>query len=157
MTKDNAVFNEMKRIGHEWEKQRAAHLEKKQGIIDTYGWDSAELKAWYDEKEAHKFPFTQGESKAYRAWAESLARKQTEMEMSDFLFDTEVADFIDTLKKAGIKSFVYTNTSTAVMENIHAFAAEGFRLESLCTIIRCEECWGTEESYEVQGIRFVLA
>lgn len=157
MTKDNVVFNEMKRIGHEWEEQRAAHQAKKQEIIDACGWDSAELKAWYDEKEAHKFPFTQGESKAYRAWAGSLARKQTEMEMSDFLFDTEVKDFIETLKKAGIKSFVYTNTSTAVMENIHAFAAEGCTLTGLCTITRCEDRWGTEEPYEVQGIRFTLA
>ena len=157
MNKDNAVFNEMKRIGHEWEEQRAAHQEKKQGIIDTCGWDSEELKAWYAEKEAHKFPFSAGESKAYRAWALSLRRQQTEMEMDDFLFDTEVADFIGTLRKAGIKSFVYTNTSTAVMENIHAFAAEGYRLDSLCTITRHEDRGGTEKPYEVQGIRFVEA
>lgn len=154
MTKDNAVFNEMKRIGHDWEERRAAHQAKKQAIIDTYGWDSAELKAWYDEKEANKFPFSQGENKAYRAWATSLRREQTEMEMDDFLFDSEVHDFIATLRKAGIQSFVYTNTSTAVMENIHAFAAEGCRLDGLCTITRHEDRWGKEEPYEVQGIRF---
>ena len=156
MTKDNAVFNEMKRIGHEWEDRRAAHQAKKQNIIDTFGWDSEELKAWYAEKEAHPFPFTQGQNKAYRAWASSLRREQTEMEMEDFLFDTEVADFIGTLKKAGIRSFVYTNTSTAVMENIHAFAANGYRLDGLCTVTRREDRWGTEEPYEVQGIRFTL-
>ncbi len=155
MNKDNAVFNEMKRIGHAWEERRAAHQEKKQGIIDTFGWDSAELKAWYDQKDADKFPFTQGESKAYRAWASSLAREQDEMEMEDFLFDSEVHDFIETLRRAGIDSFVYTNTSTAVMENIHAFNAEGYRLEGLCTITRHESRWGTEEPYDVQGIRFV--
>lgn len=157
MTKDNAVFNKMKRIGHEWEERRAAHKEKKQYIIDTFGWDSKELGDWYAIKEADAFPFSSGASKAYRAWAGSLARKQDEMEMSDFLFDTEVKDFIDTLKKAGIKSFVYTNTSTAVMENIHAFVAEGCTLESLCTITRTEDRWGEEEPYEVQGIRFTLA
>ena len=37
MTKDNAVSNEMKRVGHEWEEWRAAHQAKKQSIIDTYG------------------------------------------------------------------------------------------------------------------------
>ena len=147
----------MKRIGYAWEEKRAAHQAKKQGIIDTYGWDSKELKAWYAEKEAHKFPFSSGENKAYRAWASSLQRGQSEMEMDDFLFDTEVADFIGTLKKAGIDSFVYTNTSTAVMENIHAFAKNGYRLESLCTITRHESRWGKEEPYEVEGIRFVKA
>lgn len=156
MTKDNAVFNEMKRIDHDWEERRAAHQAKKQTIIDTCGWNSAELKAWYDEKEANKFPFSQGENKAYRAWAMSLRREQTEMEMDDFLFDTEVHDFIATLRKAGIQSFVYTNTFTAVMENIHAFAAEGCTLAGLCTITRREDRWGTEEPYEVQGIRFSL-
>lgn len=154
VNKDNAVFTEMKHIGHAWEERRAAHQEKKQGIIDTCGWDSAELKAWYDQKEADKFPFTQGESKAYRAWASSLSRGQEEMEMEDFLFDSEVHDFIETLRRAGIDSFVYTNTSTAVMENIHAFSAEGYRLEGLCMITRHESRWGTEEPYDVQGIRF---
>ena len=43
--KDNAVFNEMRGIAHEWEEWRAAHQAKKQSIIDTYGWDSAEVRA----------------------------------------------------------------------------------------------------------------
>ena len=156
MNRDNAVFNEMKRIGHDWEERRAVHQAKKQSIIDTYGWDSEELKDWYDQKEADKFPFSAGENKAYRAWATSLRRQHTEMEMDDFLFDTEVHDFIATLRRAGITGFVYTNTSTAVMENIHAFAAKGCTLVGLCTITRHEDRWGTEEPYEVQGIRFTL-
>ena len=104
----------------------------------------------------HKFPFTQGENKACRAWANSIRTRQTEMEMSDFLFDTEVADFIGALRKAGITSFVYTNTSTAIMENIHAFVAEGCKTNNLCTITRQEERWGGEETLEVQGIRFTV-
>ena len=42
------------------------------------------------------------------------------------------------------------------MENLHAFAAEGCRLEGLCTITRRETRWGDEEPTEVQGIRFSL-
>ena len=138
----NTYFEGMKRIGHDWEEKRAVHQAKKQGIIDTYGWDSEELKAWYEEKEANKFPFTQGENKAYRAYAESLRRKQDTVEMSDFLFDTEVKGFSDTMKAAGVTEFIYTNTSTAVMENLHAFAAEGMTLAGLCTITRHENRWG---------------
>ena len=124
MTKDNAVSNEMKRVGHEWEEWRAAHQAKKQSIIDTYGWTSRELRVWYEEQEAHKFPLSAEESKAYRAWAESLSRQQTEMEVSDFLCENEVHDFIETLRRAGIDSFVYTSTSTAAILQ-HAGAAAG--------------------------------
>ena len=154
MMKDNAVFTEMKEIGHAWEERRVAREARRKEIIDKYGWDSEELKAWYAEKDADKFPFSRGESKAYTAWAESLSRNEDGLEMSEFLFENEVHDFIATLRKAGIHSFIYTNNSTAVMENIHAFAAEGFGITCLCNAVRYENRWGEEKTYEVQGIRF---
>ena len=157
LSRENAVFNEMRRIGHEWEKAREERRTRKQEIIDTMGWDSEELKAWYAEDQAAKFPFEQGACKAYRAWASSISRKETELEMDDFLWEKEVRDFVEALRSAGIKTFVYTNQSTAVMENLHAFAAEGCTMMGLCTITRQETRWGEEEPYEVQGIRFSLS
>ena len=76
--------------------------------------------------------------------------------MDDFLWDKEVRDFVEALRSAGLETFVYTNQSTAVMENLHAFAAEGCTMMGLCTITRQETRWGEEEPYEVQGIRFSL-
>ena len=156
LNRDNAYFENLKRLGHEYEAARAERQARKQQIIDTLGWDSPELKAWYEEDAATKFPFEQGACKAYRAWASSISRKEDELEMDDFLWDKEVADFISTLRSAGIDTFVYTNQSTAVMENLHQFAAAGCKLEGLCTITRKETRWGEEEPYEVQGIRFSL-
>ena len=156
MNKNNTYFEKLEKIGHDFEEKRAAHQEKKQSIIDTYGWDSPELKAWYEEKEAMKFPFSNGACKAYRAWKTSLRRQQDEVEMEDFLWEKEVADFIDSLRQAGIKTFVYTNQSTAVMSNLHDFAANGCTMQGLCTIIRQENRYGEDEAYEVQGIRFSL-
>ncbi len=156
MNANNTYFENLKRIGHEYEERRAAHEGRKQHIIDTYGWDSEELKKWYAEKEAMKFPFEQGARKAYRAWAQSISRKEDELEMDDFLWDKEVKDFIDTLRCAGITSFVYTNQSTAVMENLHAFAAQGCTMIGLCTITRQETRWGDEEPTEIMDIRFQL-
>ena len=156
LNKDNAYFENLKRLGHEYEEARAHRQQRKQQIIDTLGWDSPELKAWYEEDAAAKFPFEQGACKAYRAWASSISRKEDELEMDDFLWDKEVADFISTLRSAGIGTFVYTNQSTAVMENLHAFAAQGCTMTGLCTITRQETRWGDEEPYEVQGIRFSL-
>ena len=156
MSKNNTYFENLKRIGHDWEAARVERQARKQQIIDTLGWDSDELKAWYEEDAAAKFPFESGVSKAYRAWAQSLSRKEDELEMDDFLWDKEVADFIEALRSAGIETFVYTNQSTAVMENLHAFAAQGCTMTGLCTITRQESRWGDEEPYEVQGIRFSL-
>ena len=156
MNRDNAYFNEMKRIGCAFEDDRQKRKARKQEIIDTLGWDSEELKAWYEEDAAKQFPFSQGASKAYRAWDMSLRRQETELEMDDFLWEREVADFIDTLRKADITSFVYTNQSTAVMENLHQFAAQGCVMDGLCTITRRESRWGDEEPTQVMGIRIRL-
>ncbi len=150
----NTYFEELAKVGEAWEKAKEERQARKEQIIEEFGWDSEELKAWYAEDEAAKFPYTQGEVKAYRAWAESNYRNQTEVEMSDFLWEKEVHGFIATLRKAGIETFVYTNQSTACMENLHDFAAEGCTLMGLCKVIRQETRWGDEEPYMVNGIRF---
>ena len=157
LNKENAYFLNLKRLGHEYEEARAERRARKQQIIDTLGWESEELKAWYEEDAAVRFPFTQGACKAYRAWASSLSRQEDELEMDDFLWEKEVHDFVEALRSAGIGSFVYTNQSTAVMENLHAFAAEGCAMTGLCTIIRRENRWGEEEPVEIMGIRFSLS
>ena len=154
--KSNAYFEELNRIGTEWEKARVERRNRKQTIIDTYGWDSGELKAWYEEDAAAKFPYPSGACKAYRAWATSARRQEDEVEMDDFLWESEVHDFIDALRQAGMETFVYTNQSTAVMENLHAFAAEGCTMTGHCTISRHESRWGDEEDTPVMGIRFRL-
>ena len=157
MLTNNTYFENLKRIGHEYEAARVERQARKQQIIDTFGWDSDELRAWYAEDQAAKFPFEQGACKAYRAWATSISRQEDELEMDDFLWDKEVSDFVETLRSAGIETFVYTNQSTAVMENLHAFAAAGCTMTGLCTITRRENRWGEEEPYGVHGIRFSLS
>ena len=154
LSKENAYFLNLKRLGHEYEAARAERKARKQRIVDTLGWESEELKAWYEEDAAAQFPFTQGACKAYRAWVSSLSRQEDELEMDDFLWEKEVHDFVEALRGAGIGSFVYTNQSTAVMENLHACAAEGCAMTGLCTVIRRENRWGDEEPAEVMGIRF---
>ena len=156
LNKTNAHFDKLMEIGRDYDEKKRALEDRKQEILDTYGWESNELKAWYEEKNQMSYPVAAGACKAYRAWSRSLELENEELELDDFLWDREVADFVDCLRDAGIKTFIYTNQSTAVMENLHQFAAAGCTMQGLCTITRQESRWGDEEPYEVMGIRFSL-
>ena len=151
--KNNAFFDEMYRIGHEWSLANRAHEQLKEQIIREKGWDSDELKAWYAEEEQMKFPFSSGANKAHRAWHYS---EGDEVVMDDFCWDRERHDFIDALRQAGIRSFVVTNQSTGLMEDIHGYIAEGCRMEGPCTIIKKDNRWGEETEETIQGLRFCL-
>ena len=118
------------------------------------------FNAMRETVEAHRrdstkpFPYTQGACKAYRAWAASVSRGNEEPELDDFLWEREVSDFVDTLRKARIESFTITDRSTALMGNLHALAAEGCTMEGLCTVGRIEPEWGYSMPKDVMGIRF---
>lgn len=75
MNTNNSYFEEMKRIGYAWEEAQVERKNRKQQIIDTLGWDSEELKAWYEEDKAAVFPFPQGASKAYRVLRRILCKR----------------------------------------------------------------------------------
>ena len=154
LKKTNAHFEELRKQGEVYEEEKKAYEKRKQELIDTEGWDSENLKALYENKP--EFPVSAGACKAYRAWMQTVEREEAELELNDFLWDREVADFVDCLKKAGIETFIYTNQSTAVMENLHAFAKEGCHMDGLCTIKRMERRFGENREEEILGIHFTV-
>ena len=107
------------------------------------------VRAW---DKTSDFPYTSGAMKALYAWAFSIDNGENELEMNEFTWSRENHDFIETLRKAGIKTFVVTNSGTSLLENLHAYAAEGCTMTGLCTITRHDR-W-SDETTEVQGIRF---
>ena len=151
--KNNAFFEEFERIGREWNQKHIAHVKLKEEIIKTRGWDSPELKAWYAEEEEMIYSIPQGANKAYRAWRYSQG---DEVVMEDFCWTAERHDFIDTLRKAGLQSFVTVNNSTGLMEDIHGYIAEGCTLEGPCTIVKKDNRFGEETEETIQGLRFSL-
>ena len=59
--KNNAYFEELSRIARDFDLRHDAHKALKQEIIDTKGWDSDELKAWYAEEERDfQYPISSG-------------------------------------------------------------------------------------------------
>ena len=156
LNRTNAHFEELDRIGREYDVKKKALEDRKQGIIDTYGWGSDELKAWFEEKNEMTYPIPSGACKAYRAWEHTVEREEDEVELDDLLWDREVADFVETFRKAGIETFIYTNQSTAVMENLHALEKEGCRMDGLCTIKRMERRFGENREETILGIHFTV-
>ena len=106
--------------------------------------------------------WSDGEGMAYRAWRGSVYNKQSELELEDKLLKEEVHDFIATLRRAGIKSFVFSGTETystwfhdkspwwnrlerGIAEHLQDFEAEGCKIGHPCTIERnliCAERMG---------------
>ena len=97
LNKNNTYFEEIRRIGHEWEAAREKRRARKQTIIDTFGWDSEEMKAWYEEDKAAAFPFSQGTSKAYSAAANNRFDAQEKIELA-FGIDLTGATFEEVYK-----------------------------------------------------------
>lgn len=61
-------------------------------------------------------------------------RRFTAYELKSFLWDKEVKDFVKTMMSIGITRFVYTNTSTAVMDNLHLLEQEGCCIRGLAVM-----------------------
>ena len=152
--KNNYCFNTMKKTSEMYEKLISSHEDKKESIIETYGWDSPEMNKWYEKYDEIKknFPFTGGQCKAYRAWQSGVRYGDEIITLDEFLWDDEVNDFIQTLKEAGIKEFAYTNNSTAVMNNIHGFINSGYDFAGLYEIQNKNKYVDNV----VKGIRFKL-
>lgn len=108
--------------------------------------------AWYKENNKPKHPLTGGQGKALRLW---IWAETEELVFDDFVWEREAHDFIDTLRKAGIKTFVVTNQSTSLMENMHWFQQEGCKLVGLCEVEPTDE-WERKFNGTKMGVRFAL-
>lgn len=148
----NRYFEELYRLGCEYQKAKEAREEEKREIIDTKGWDSEEYKAWREREEGIRFPLNGGQQRAFQAWRYTKENDLETFTMNDFIWDKDVADFAEALRQAGISEFLYTNQSTAVMDNIHDLEANGFRMAGLATFEKAG--WWKDEKETVRALRF---
>ena len=154
--KNIARFEEMKAACCAWEEAKQERRARKQQIIDTLGWDSPELKAWYEEDQNTAYPYTSGQVKAMRAFADSLKREDGIVEMSDSCWESEWHDFVTTLRDLGAERMIVTNQSTGLMDDLYGYAAEGCTMTGLQTITKLVDRWGGEEEETIKGIGFDL-
>lgn len=135
MNINTTYFEAMLEVEKDYIARRDAHDKSKPA------YDSPEFKKWKEIRKLSfgKYPIPMGVQKAYRAYQDSVEKEYVEVVMTEFLWDTEVEDFINALKKSEIESFIYTNSSSAVMDNIHAFVANGCEMGGLVTLT--EKSW----------------
>lgn len=68
-----------------------------------------------------------------KEWNTHAGRKVSAYGFNGFCWDKDIRDFIATLRDIGVRKFVTTNTSTALMDNLHGFADEGCYIGGLVT------------------------
>ena len=84
------------------------------------------MNAYFENLRTRK-DLTSGEIRAYQTY-------ENDFILDSFLWEKEVKDFVDTLREGGVKSFVYVSTSTALMDNFHAFIENGCKFIETCII-----------------------
>ena len=134
----NGYFQMMNDIGVGYENARVERLRRKEALTREENWEG--LRLWEKrEKKNFPFPFSKGQTAAYRAWKTSQLHRTSHFEVSELPWDTEAHDFIQTLREAGVTEFAITDRSTALMELLHLFAdEEGCRMVGLCKVERTD-------------------
>ena len=147
-------FRQMYAESKRFQQEKDEREKEKEALIAGGEWDK--VQAWYDREEQFQNPYTRGQYKAYWAYRGSSKIETGDFEMNDFLWDTEVKDFSDTLKAAGITTFVLTNQSTALMENIHQLEGEGWKLQGICKLPVKEYHFSADRIVDRLGLRFEI-
>lgn len=107
------------------------------------------VEAWELAGKKEKFPYSQGTIKAYNMYDDCHPDIYI---LKDFLWESEIEDFVRAIKEAGITQFVYTNQSTSLMMNIHQLSKYGVSISGLCKTIEHK----SRRDVELLGIIFAV-
>ena len=113
-------------------------------------------KAFHAARLHGEYPYSAGQVKAMRAWADSVENRANEVELTKALYRSEIKAFIETLRKAGIKTFTITDSSDRIYENIGAFVDAGCTDEGYFTVRKLEFDGIRDHYVDSHGIRFSL-
>lgn len=151
-TKD--YFHRMYEDASRFHQGKYERGKEKQALIAADDWDA--VNAWYEREKQYTDPFTPGQYRAYRAFDESSEIETGEFVMSNSLWEDEVKDFSDTLRAAGVTTFILAHQSTGLMEDIHNLEAQGWHLAGTCKLAEKKHRFG-EDRIEVRlGLRFEI-
>jgi homogentisate 1,2-dioxygenase len=152
---NTTYFDEMTFNCAAYERAKKEREERKAQIAKVHGYNSPEMDAWYaEDKAAGPYPYSAGEMKAYWVFKFRRENNADEFEMSDYCWDKEFHDFVETLRKLGITEFTVTTQSTGLMEDLYGYAEFGCTMVGLHSITKKCPYWLGEDHQTVKGIRF---
>lgn len=133
------IFETMKARSDEYIEKLNALKTARQIAIDTYGLDSDEYSAACklvsDFKEKNENLYSRGQCIAYRAYDTYKSGYYNDFVVDEFFWDaSDIKDFLDTVRKAEIEIFIFTNQSTGLMKNIHDLVESGCTLLGTCKV-----------------------
>lgn len=102
------------------------------------------------ENNANKL--SRGTLEAYWTYEFNLNNNSSEFEFNELPWTTDMSDFVKTMREAGIETIAVTETSTALLENLHKLASQGCTIEGLCKVSR-PDIWGNGKEYPAIRIR----
>ncbi len=152
----NTYFEAMRDTAIAYNEAQAIREKERDAMIAADNWDG--VKAFDKrEKEEFPFPFTAGQNKALVLYDRSLRNGADAFEVDDLPWDHEMADFVDTLRKADITAIVVTDQSTGLMDGIYELTALGYQMRGLKTVTRADDHrFGRKEPERKNGIEFQL-
>lgn len=111
----------------------------------------------YERKtNGQKSSYSLGARKALWNYNDSKRHNSSEYEVTDLPDENCMADFIETLRTAGITTFVVTAKNTALIEALHQMRRLGCTVYGLDTITRNDTEYRVMDDYEVEGIRITI-
>ncbi len=143
----NTYFTEKRTILEAYYDERKALRDAKDAAYARNDYD--EGRRLYSELEKMTCPLTSGACAAVRFWS---ANAET-LIVTD-LWTKDIHDFVTTLREAGINTFLFADTSTALMESIHEFVKEGLTLDGPETYTEVN-AWSREPQTQL-ALRFSL-
>ena len=96
---------------------------------------------------------SRGTLEAYWTYEFNLNHNSSEFECNELPWTTDMSDFVKTMREAGVETIAITETSTALLENLHKLEELGCHFDSLCKA-KHDCAWGTPE--EIPAIRIRL-
>ena len=107
----------------------------------------------HHENDYKRLPY--GVRLAYESWMDTKMESEYELELQELLEDSHtIDDFLNTLCKVGLKSFVYTCTECYAVQSIYDIIEAGCEFLGVCRIPHCFGYRGEGECTEIEGIRF---
>lgn len=102
------------------------------------------------ENNANKL--SRGTLEAYWTYEFNLNHNSSEFECNELPWTTDMSNFVKTMREAGVETIAVTETSTALLENLHKLANQGCTIEELCNVSRLD-IWGKGKEYPAIRIR----